>query len=304
MKRIAFMGTPEAAVPALRTLADRYEVPVVLTQPDRPKGRSSRPEASPVKVAAFELDLEVAQPDSSEAVLQALSAASPLDAAVVVAYGRIIRSDALAVPKTGMINVHFSLLPRWRGAAPVNRALMAGDAMTGVTLMKMDEGLDTGPVLTAQAVDIGPSETAGELTARLGTLGASLLARFVDDYLTGALEHKTQSDEGLTYAAKIQSSDRPISLHSSSAEVFNHVRGLAPVPAATLQIDDEPHKILEVAPVASPVPVGRWVLEDGWPLAGLESGAVKLVRLQGPGRSLLAGDAWARGRTSDHGHVV
>lgn len=298
------MGTPDAAVPALQTLANRYEVPVVITQPDRPKGRSRRPAASPVKLAAVELELPLAQPDTSGAIRDALIAALPLDAVVVVAYGRIIRPEALAVPKSGMINVHFSLLPRWRGAAPVNRAVMAGDAMTGVTLMKMDEGLDTGPILTAQAVDIGPSETAGELTLRLASLGAGLLGRFVDDYLDGDLKPVTQSDEGLTYAAKIEQVDRPISLKLSPVEVFNHVRGLAPVPAATLQIDDEPFKILEVAPVTTPVPVGEWVLEEQWPVAGLESGAVRLVQIQGPGRSAMSGDAWARGRSPVHGRVA
>jgi methionyl-tRNA formyltransferase len=304
MKRIGFMGTPPAAVPALRALAERYEIPIVITQPDRPRGRSRKPEASPVKTEGTQLGLTVAQPESSLTLKEALVDAAPLDAVVVVAYGRIIRPEALSVPKSGMINVHFSLLPRWRGAAPVNRAVMAGDPMTGVTLMKMDEGLDTGPVITAQAVDIGPTETAGQLTVRLADIGANLLRRYLDDYLAGDVTPVTQSDQGLTYAAKIERSDRPISLSLPPADVVNHVRGLAPAPGATLDIDGEVHKIFEVTPAATPVPKGHWLREGSWPVVGLAAGSVRLIRLQGPGRTVMTGDAWARGRASDRGRVA
>lgn len=303
MKRIGFMGTPTAAVPALRALADRYEVPVVITQPDRPRGRSRKPEAPAVKAEALQLGLTVAQPERAATLMDALVAESPLDAVVVVAYGRIIRPEALTIPEAGMINVHFSLLPRWRGAAPVNRAVMAGDPMTGVTLMKMDEGLDTGPVITAQAVDIEQAETAGDLTSRLAEIGASLLRRYLDDYLAGDLAPVTQSDDGVTYAAKIETSDRPISLSLRPTDLVNHVRGLAPAPGATLDIDGEVHKILEVSAAATAVPPGQWLLEEGWPVVGLTNGSVRLSRLQGPGRTVMAGDAWARGRASDRGQV-
>ena len=175
MSRVAFLGTPEAALPTLRALAADHDVAVVVTQPDREKGRGRAMSPPPVKVEGDRLGLRVVQPTSAGELNEALDSAVRLDLAVVVAYGRILRPEALAIPSGGMLNLHFSLLPRWRGAAPVSRALMAGDPMTGVTIFRLDEGLDTGPVLTAQAVDIDDEETAGGLTSRLATLGARLM---------------------------------------------------------------------------------------------------------------------------------
>lgn len=303
MARIVFLGTPESAVPTLRAMAAGHEVPLVMTQPDRPKGRSKQPQPPPIKTTARSLDLEVAQPASHSDLLDALESVAPVDVGVVVAYGRIIRPEALRVPEYGFLNVHFSLLPRWRGAAPVTRALMAGDAMTGVTIMKLDEGLDTGPVLTAQAIDVGPDEDAGELTNRLSTMGARLLSDAIGPYLAGDVEPVPQTDEGVTYADKIRPADRRIQPSDDVNNVVNKVRGLAPDPAATLLIDGEPYKVLRVHPADSSPPPGRWQLVDGVPVAGLADGGVELVSIQPPGRTPMGGSDWARGRRESAGTV-
>ena len=196
MARVVFLGTPQAAVPSLHELTRHHEVVSVITQPDRPKGRSGRPVPPPVKTAAIDLGLAVAQPGSRGELTSAVSEAGPVDIGVVVAFGRILGREALEIPSHGMVNAHFSLLPRWRGAAPVERALLAGDPMTGVTIIRLDEGLDTGPVLTAQAVDIESDENGGELTRRLADLAARLLGQTLGHYLTGDLVPVEKTDEG------------------------------------------------------------------------------------------------------------
>jgi len=303
MARVVFLGTPEAAVPTLEQLHRQHELSLVVTQPDRPKGRSKRPVPPPVKVAAAKLGLDIAQPENRAGLATTVGGHGPFDVGVVVAYGRIIRPEVLALPEHGMLNVHFSLLPRWRGAAPVARAIMAGDPMTGVTLLKLDEGLDTGPVLTAQAVDILEGETGGELTTRLADLGARLLSDVIGQYLDGALQPVNQTDEGLTYADKITAEDRPISVDAEVATVINQVRGLAPSPAATLAIDGQPHKILGVRAAATHPEPGTWVEVDGAPIIGLADGGLEITELQPSGKSLQTGDDWARGRRRDGGRV-
>ncbi len=303
MTRVAFLGTPHAAVPTLNAVASRFEIPLVITQPDRPKGRSSKPVPPPVKEAAIELGLPVAQPTTSLDLGERLDAAGPIDVGVVVAYGRILRPEVLAKPARGFLNVHFSLLPRWRGAAPVERALMAGDEMTGVTIMVMDEGLDTGPVLTAQAIDIPPQDDAGMLTERLAQIGARLLVDAVDQYLEGNLKPQAQTDDGATYADKITRDDRPLDSARTVAEFIDQVRGLAPDPAATLAIDGDTHKIYRAsAHPASPAP-GVWEAHDGVPVVGVADGGVALVELQPPGKNRQSGDDWLRGRQRDSGVV-
>lgn len=303
MARIVFLGTPTSAVTTLETLAVKHEVTLVISQPDRPKGRSKRPQPPPIKEAAQRLDLEVAQPTSHAELLETLVDAAPFDVGAVVAYGRIIRPEALRVPEYGYLNIHFSLLPRWRGAAPVSRALMAGDTMTGVTIIKLDEGLDTGPVLTAQAVDIGTKENAGELTDRLATMGAHLLGESIVPYLSGDLVPILQTDEGATYADKIETSDRPIRASDDVGAAVNRVRGLAPDPAATLNIDGEAHKLFEVVRADASPPQGRWQIVEGIPIVGLADGGIELVTLQPPGKTPMSGADWARGRRESGGTV-
>jgi methionyl-tRNA formyltransferase len=295
MARVAFLGTPQAAVPTLEALASDHEIAVVVTQPDRPVGRSKKPQPPPVKSAAMSLGLAVAQPGARGEIEEALGAAEPLDLAVVVAYGRIVSQQALAIPAHGMLNVHFSLLPRWRGAAPVARAIMADDPTTGVTIMRLDAGLDTGPILTAQAVDIEEDENAGELTERLATLGARLLSSALDDYLAGELRPVPQSDEGATYADKILAADRPISVSATVGEALARIRGLAPNPAATLDIDGEPHKVLAARRSEEAPPPGTWQIRGGRPVVGLADGGIEIVTIQPPGKTPREGTAWANG---------
>ena len=295
MSRIAFLGTPEAALPTLRSLAAGHDVPLVITQPDRQKGRGRAITAPQVKIEADRLGLRALQPTSAGEVVEALVSAGDLDVAIVVAYGRILRPEALAVPAHGMLNLHFSLLPRWRGAAPVSRALMAGDPMTGVTVFRLDEGLDTGPVLTAQAVDIDDEETAGELTSRLATLGARLIAGAIPSYLGGVLVPVPQSDEGLVYASKIEPGERAVRVDGSRLEEVNRVRALSPEPGATLVIDGEAHQVLQARLHQATPTTGRWIDAGGVPVAGLGDGGVELVTVLPAGKRPMSGQAWLRG---------
>jgi methionyl-tRNA formyltransferase len=295
VSRIAFLGSPEAAVPTLTTIADAHEVVAVVTRPDKPRGRGRDPKATPVRAEAERLGLQVATPRSAEELIAALTSSGPLDLAVVVAYGRILRPDVLELPHRGMLNLHFSLLPRWRGAAPVMRALMAGDSMTGVTIFRIDEGLDTGPVLTAQAIDIEPDETAGALTSRLAHLGARLMASVVPRYLAGEIEPVSQSDEGMTHAPKIEPGERVIRVSGERRDELNRVRALSPEPGATLVIDGEIHQIIQ-ARVSDHGPApGTWVDVSGMPVVGLADGGIELVAILPPGKKKMDGAAWLRG---------
>lgn len=305
MARLAFFGTPAAAVPTLEALHEAgHEIALVVTQPDRPKGRSGKPVPSPVKQRALERGLVVAQPGSRSELAAAIADQRSLDVGVVVAYGRILGPEVLEAPSHGLVNVHFSLLPRWRGAAPVARALMAGDNMTGVTIIRLDEGLDTGAIVTAQAIDIRPEENAGTLTARLSGVGARLLTSVLPGYLAGEITPVEQTDEGATYAAKVESSDRPIDPSQPADTVVAKVRGLAPDPAATLDIDGRAHKIFEARLVEGPeVGTGTWSAVDGHLLVGVSGGTIELVTLQPPGKTPQAGSAWVNGQRRGSGTV-
>lgn len=303
MTRIVFLGTPDAAVPTLDAVAEEHEVVLAVTQPDRPRGRSGAPRPTPVKLAAERRGIPVSQPRSAPELIEALDGAGPIDVGVVVAYGRILRPEALSVPAAGMLNVHFSLLPRWRGAAPVARALMAGDEMTGVTIIALDEGLDTGPVLTAQAVDVEEGENAGELTDRLAQAGARLIVSVIDPFLRGSLVPVPQTSEGATYASKIEPADRPLGRDLEPGEFAARVQGLAPRPGATLAIDGSVHKILAAQPSSERAAAGTWRRADDRVLVGLDGGAVEILTLQPPGKTPQAAADWARGRRRSEGKV-
>lgn len=303
MSRIAFLGTPGAAVPTLLALVDGHDVAVVITQPDRPVGRSKRPVGSPVKEEALRLGLTVLQPTNNAEMVQALESADGLDLAVVVAYGRLLTTEALSLPTQGMLNVHFSLLPRWRGAAPVARALWAGDPMTGVTIIVLDEGLDTGPVLTAQAIDIEPEETNGELTSRLADMGARLLTSVLAGYVRGEIQPVPQTNDGMTYAAKVEASERRLPVDAVVKDAVNRVRALSPEPGATLRIDNETLQIRRArSSEISPQP-GTWQTYLGSPVAGFADGGVELVEVQPPGKKPMSGAAWIRGLRRGSGIV-
>ena len=303
MTRLVFFGTPTEAVPALDALSNGFDLGLVVTQPDRPRGRSRSPMPSAVKESAVAMGVPVAQPSSTAELVDAIDRHGTFDLGIVVAYGRILRPEVLHRPSHGILNIHFSLLPRWRGAAPVARALMAGDNMTGVTVIVLDEGLDTGPVLTAQAVDIHPAEHAGALTDRLAIIGARLLVSVIPGYLAGDLLPLPQSDDGMTYAPKITAADRVLQGDDDPAVFLGRVRGLAPSPGALLEIDGEVHKVLAARAWGRPPSLGKWEAQEGIPVIGVGGAGVALTVLQPSGRRPQRGEDWVRGRHRTKGVV-
>jgi len=251
--RVAFAGTPEFARSALQQLLQAgHPVPLVLTQPDRPAGRGLKLQASAVKQLALAHGLALAQPRSLRldgrfaqdalAAQRALSDAQP-DVLVVAAYGLILPQWVLSLPRLGCINIHGSLLPRWRGAAPVQRAIEAGDAVTGICIMQMDAGLDTGDVLRQQSLTIGPQDSSASLSQRLAELGAQLLLLTLHDLAAGRAERRPQPAEGVTYAHKIDKSEAPIDWHQDAAAIERRVRAFDPFPGASFQWRGESHKL-------------------------------------------------------------
>ena len=243
--RVAFAGTPEFALPALAALLARHSIVGVLTQPDRPRGRGRRLAASAVKIAAESHGLPLAQPHTlrSAAERAALLAWRP-QVLVVVAYGLILPPEVLTLPPLGCINLHASLLPRWRGAAPVQRALLAGDTETGVTIMQMDKGLDTGPVLLKRRLAISASHTSGSLGEALSTLGAAALLEALEGLAAGTLSASPQPPEGVTYAPRIEKAEARINWSHDALQIERQIRAFNPWPVAETVLDGEPLRIL------------------------------------------------------------
>jgi methionyl-tRNA formyltransferase len=290
-----FMGTPEAAVPSLNALPEVASVDLVVTRPDRPRGRSRRLQPPPVKEAANRLGLQVAQPENAAALAELMERRS-FDVGIVVAFGMILRPKVLAVPRQGFLNVHFSLLPRWRGAAPVERSIMAGDSETGVTIMAMDEGLDTGPIISQLSTPIGPHETGGELRERLAGMGAELLIDTLPAWITGELATTPQEEAKAVYAARIEPEDRLITPDMAVDRACNRVRALAPAPGARLSVDGELHKLLQCRTSAIRIAPGQWAVAESRPVVGLADGAIEIEQIQPPGKREMPGEAWLRGR--------
>jgi methionyl-tRNA formyltransferase len=238
--RVAFAGTPEFALPALAALLEFHDVAGVLTQPDRPSGRGRHLSASPVKTLAEAHHLELLQPATlrDEAAQSALAALKP-EVLVVVAYGLILPPAVLGLPRFGCLNIHASLLPRWRGAAPVQRAILAGDEATGITIMQMDAGLDTGPILLTRKIDIGPDDTGGSLAASLAELGAAALLEALEGITRGTLAGTPQPEAGVTYAAKIDKSEARIDWSHDAASLERQVRAFDPWPIAETTLEGE-----------------------------------------------------------------
>ncbi|MEO9863132.1 methionyl-tRNA formyltransferase, partial [Yoonia sp.] len=241
--RVIFMGTPDFSVPVLDALVDAgHDVVAVYSQPPRPAGRGKKDRPSPVQARAEALGLPVHHPVSvRNEDAQAVFASHNADIAVVVAYGLILPQVILDTPTHGCLNIHASLLPRWRGAAPIHRAIMAGDAATGVCIMQMEAGLDTGPVLLRQATPIAPAETTGQLHDRLSAMGAALVVEALDRL--PELTPETQSEDGVTYAAKIDKAEARVDWDRPAAEVANHICGLSPFPGAWCDVDGERVKL-------------------------------------------------------------
>jgi methionyl-tRNA formyltransferase len=284
--RLAFMGTPDFAVPTLTELIGQgHEIAAVYTQPARPKGRGLLPEASPVEKLARAPGLPVRTPATlKEAAAQAEFAALALDAAVVVAYGLLLPKPILDVPKLGCFNLHASLLPRWRGAAPIQRAIMACDTETGVMAMRMEEGLDTGPVLLAERVAVG-RKTYGELHDELARLGADLMVRALAALERGSIQEQPQPEDGVTYAKKISKEETRIDWQRSARELDCLIRALSPTPGAWCEAKGERLKVLYAEPVAGSGSAGE-ILDDELTIACGE-GALRLLRLQRAGRGVM-----------------
>ncbi len=290
--RVIFMGTPDFSVPALRALhAAGHEIVCAYTQPPRPAGRGHRARPSPVQVAAEALGIEVRHPSSLRGTEeQAALAALDADLAVVVAYGLILPQAVLDAPRRGCLNIHASLLPRWRGAAPIQRAVMAGDAETGVCIMRMEAGLDTGPVLLRATTPIGAEDTAGDLHDRLAGLGAELIVGALDRL--GALPETVQPEIGVTYADKVTKAEARIDWTRPAAEVDRQIRGLSPFPGAWCLAEGARLKLLRSRPASG----------DGAPgevLRGLVvacgEGAVEVTELQREGRRPQTAEEALRG---------
>jgi methionyl-tRNA formyltransferase len=295
--RLVFMGTPDFAVTALRGLAaSHHEVIAVYTQPPRPAGRGGHARPTPVELAARTLDLEMRSPrtlrgEEDQAGFAALGA----DAAVVAAYGLLLPKPVLAAPRLGCLNIHPSLLPRWRGAAPIPRALMAGDAKTGVCIMQLDAGLDTGPVLAREQTAIGPRENAGDLEDRLANTGRDLMLSVLDDLAAGSLRPVPQPDAGATYAPKIEKSETQIDWRRPADEIDCHVRGLAPRLGAWFALGSERIRVLAAEAIThAHAPPGHTIDDTLGVACG--KGALRLTRLQRPGRKAMSAAEFLRGR--------
>jgi methionyl-tRNA formyltransferase len=304
--KLGFAGTPDFAVPALDLLAAKHRICAVFTRPDRPAGRGRLLHMSPVKRRALDLGLTVHQPatfKSPEAV-EMLRAAG-VDALVVVAYGLILPVAVLSVPTWGCINIHASLLPRWRGAAPIQRALLAGDAMTGVTIMRMEAGLDTGPMLTSRSTDIGPTDTAKTLHDRLANMGAELIDESLHALSSGPVREVAQPAEGVTYAAKIDKSEALIHWQQSAEHIDRQIRAFNPWPVAQTQLNGQQLRVWDAEAIAAPG-LGR----DSIPGTVLSAthegidvlcgrGILRILRLQLAGRKPLAAAQFLQGQRLD-----
>jgi methionyl-tRNA formyltransferase len=308
MLRVVFMGTPEFAVPTLaEIIAAGHQVAAVYTQPPRPAGRGMAESRSPVHAFAVASGIAVLTPRSLRAPqAQAEFAALEADVAVVVAYGLILPPPLLALPRHGCLNLHGSRLPRWRGAAPIQRAIMAGDTETAVMVMQMEAGLDTGPVCLAEMLPIAPDMTAGELHDRMKLTGAGLMVRALAALERGSLTATAQAAAGVTYAAKIDKGEARIDFSLPAAEVHNRIRGLSPFPGAWFEAAHlgkaERIKVLRSSRVEGAGAAGT-VLDDRLTVACGE-GAVRLMELQRAGRRPMSGEEFLRGFSMPRGAVI
>ncbi len=308
--KLVFFGTPEFAVPALRALmGEAFDVAAVVTQPDRPQGRSrSTLIPPPVKVTALEEDLPVLQPErpTEPAFLEAIRRLAP-DLGVVVAYGHILRPELLAIPRLGLVNVHASLLPAFRGAAPIQHAIMEGATETGVSIMQLDEGMDTGPVFLRVPTPIASDETAGELTARLAELGAFALIEALTMLSADAIRPEPQDNEQATYAPKITTEMARIRWEEPAERIGRLIRALDPRPGAWTELRGRRLKIFGPR-TAGDLPTdalpGQVVAVEPAFVVATGDGALQLLEVQPEGGARLGARAWLRGRPVDVGGTL
>lgn len=294
--RLAFMGTPAFAVPSLEALIGRgHDIVCVYTQPPRPAGRGKRARKSPVHLCADKHAIPIRHPNAlGDKAEQDAFADLAVDTAVVAAYGLILPVPILAAPRLGCINVHASLLPRWRGAAPIQRAILAGDDKTGITIMKMEAGLDTGPVIETCETAIAKDETAATLHDRLASLGADCLIPALEAYAAGQVTPVTQSDEGVCYAGKIDKAESRIDWRAAASDIDRQVRALSPFPGAWTTAKGERLKIVFGRPVADMSGEPGRILDDRLTVA-CGDGAYRVLCAQRPGRRAADVDALLRG---------
>lgn len=293
--RLIFMGTPDFAVPTLVELAARgHEIAAVYTRAPKPAGRGMDVQHTPVEQEARRLALAVHTPRSlKDKEAQAEFRAHKADAAVVVAYGLILPKSVLEAPRLGCFNIHASLLPRWRGAAPINRAIMAGDTESGVTIMKMNEGLDTGAIAMVERTPIGADITAGDLHDALSRLGADLMLRALAAAERGSLTLTPQPDKGVTYAEKISKNETRVDWSKPWKQVHDHIRGLSPFPGAWFEIDGARIKALRSTKGEGSGAAGT-ALDDKLTIA-CGAGAVRLTQVQRAGKQPMSADEFLRG---------
>lgn len=295
--RIIFMGSPEFAVPILIALAERYAVVGVVTQPDRPAGRGRKLTPPPVKNCARLYDIPVIQPEKMKdpGVFEQLVEWSA-EMIIVAAFGQILRQNVLKLPPLGCINVHASLLPRWRGAAPIQAAILSGDTVTGISIMQMDAGIDTGPVYTRREVKIDAEDTASSLEKKLSEVGANLLIDTLPGILSGALVAEPQEDSKATYAAMLHKEDGLLDFNQSAESLCLKIRAYYDWPGAYFLKGNEKIKVRKALALReSHLYPGQFGRKEGYPLIGTVSGAVQLVELQPPGRTWMDGRDYLRG---------
>lgn len=303
--RLAFFGTPDFSCPALDALIDAgHEIAAVYAQPPRKAARGQRPRPSPVHELAARHGLDVRTPASlRDPKVHEEFRALGLDAAIVVAYGLILPKPMLEAPRLGCLNIHASLLPRWRGAAPIQRAVMEGDSETGVTIMVMDEGLDTGPELLRKSVPIGETTSAGELHDQLARLGAISVVEALSGLAEGRLQPRAQASEGATYADKLERGEGRLNWQRPAAELARAVRGLNPWPGTWFEHRGERIKVLAATALVGDGPPGTVI--DTSPLTvACAEGTLEIEQLQRPGRKPMASAAFLLGTPIDPGTVL
>lgn len=295
--RIAFLGSPEFAVPTLEALASAHEVVGVVTQPDRPAGRGRVSTPPPVKAAALRLGLPVLQPPRLRAPEATAELARWTPGLIIVAaYGQILRPEVLELPLHGCLNVHASLLPRWRGASPIPAAILAGDLVTGITIMQMDAGMDTGGILAQAPLDIGPDDNAGSLTSRLASLGAALLLDTLPGYMDGRVKPQPQDETRATLSPLLNKEDGRLVFTRSAAELERQVRAFDPWPGTFLEWEDHRLAVLRAGVADLPgVPIGAVTRSGVLPAVGTPQGQLVLKLVQPAGRQPVPGDAYLRG---------
>ncbi len=297
--KTVFMGSPEFALPSLRALALQYQVVGVITQPDRASGRGRELKAPPVKTLALELNIPVLQPEKlrePEAMAQ-LREWNP-DLIVVAAFGQILKKDVLDLPKYGCINVHASLLPRWRGAAPINAAILAGDEEIGVTIMQMDVGLDTGPMLSKRSIRHTPDLTTGSALQALSTLGAELLIETLPDYFAGKIIPQPQPEVGMTYAPMLKKEDGKLDFAHDVNELERRVRALNPWPGTFMDFDGAILKVHRAHVEAGNASAGQRLVVQDQPAVGARGGSLVLDEVQPAGKKSMSGKSFLAGARS------